>query len=706
MIKRLLSRRNCLPVMIVVALVGLVILTALAIGIPAILSMQRQYVWQARQALVQADRTVEALMIEQRGNLKSLASLTAQRPTLQRLILDGDQQKLQDYLANLQTTAGLDLILLCGADQRPIAQVGSSISASACDSNSGTGLFIERSGQQPIGFMLASESIPNLTEQLAVVVGRRLDDRYAQELRDWTGLGIALYDQQQLLANSFAIDEGFNANTEDSLRELSEQVANIPEDAHYSLLGNPYYLLERPNSASGLEMIFFYPASEVVNAQRNLTRYAAIGMLLVVVFSSIIGYLGARQISRPLGRLRDAASRLRKGDLATPITVNTRIGNISQVANSLEAARSTLQHSQKQLQQEKEWMDYLLEAVVEGILTIDRRGRITFFSQGAERITGWSAAQVLGRALDDIFQVVDEDTPFSQRLPDPGGRQKIVARLAGGRQAILAVSAAGVAPPGAGKASTVLVLRDVSDEETIRRLLGEFLANIAHEFRTPLSALAASIELLMDQLPGLDPQELSELLNSVHLGVLSLQTLIDNLLEGASIETGRFRVYPKSVDPHAILVEAVHTMEPLAVKYGQTIELASLADLPAVLADARRTEQVLVNLLSNAIKWSPSGGRIRLIAAQEGERILVTVSDQGPGIPDGRQSEVFLRFDRTQTRDGRGESGAGLGLSVVKAIVEAQGGQVGAYNDPQGGAVFWFSLVVDGNREAERKPAA
>ena len=699
---KLRFKRNSLPVLMVAAQVGLVILIALAIGIPSIWSMRRQFGWYAQDTLAQANRTVQALLVERRTSLNNLATLTAQRPTLQRLIQDGDLQMLQEYLETLRSAAGLDLILLCDADHQLIAQAGRLIDKSVCDPDSPDGLFLDQAGQTPAGYILASQPVLDTGVAVSVVVGQQLDDQYAQDLKSWVGLETALFMGERLLATSFTGEQGSTADLEDTLQELTEQGAILDGSRYYSIHGVPYYILKPPDSDSGLAATYFYPALEIVEAQSELTRSAGLIMLVVILLGSVIGYLGARQISRPLSRLRDAADRLRKGDLTTPINLDSPVANISQVANALEAARSTLQHSQKQLLQEKEWVEYLLEAVVEGILTIDRRGRITFFSQGAERITGWNAEQVLGRALDDVFRIAAEDARFSQRIPDPGGRQKIVVHLADERQATLAITRAGGAPPGAGKESTVLVLRDVSDEETIRRLLGEFLANIAHEFRTPLSALAASIELLLDQLPGLNPEELSELLNSVHLGVLSLQTLIDNLLEGASIETGRFRVYPKPIDLVEIISEAVQTMEPLAQKYGQSIEVNVPVDLPEARADPRRTGQVLVNLLSNAIKWNSNGGTIRLSAIQENERVLITVADHGPGIPDDHQAEVFLRFDRTQTRDGRGESGAGLGLSVVKAIIEAQGGQVGAYNQPDGGAAFWFSIPINCS-EAEQE---
>jgi len=426
---------------------------------------------------------------------------------------------------------------------------------------------------------------------------------------------------------------------------------------------------------------------------------AAVGISLVIIFSSALGFLRSRQISLPLERLRYAADRLRKGDLTTPVVIRTDIYEAARMAHALDDARSALHYSLAQLRLEKAWSEHLLEAIAEGILTFDRRGQITYFSPGAGRITGWQASQVLGRTIDEVFLTPAESARFSKSIPVSGGRQKVVVLLEGGRRATLAVTGAQLAPPGSGKASTVLVLRDVSDEEAIRSLLGEFLANIAHEFRTPLSALAASIELLQDQSPDLNPDELQELLDSIHLGVLNLQTLIDNLLEGANIETGHFRVYPRQSDLAEIVAEVVTTMTPLANKYRQSIRVDSAEFLPDIEVDPRRVEQVMVNLISNAIKWGPPGGVIGLSVEVESKWIRVSVSDQGPGIPEGTRGDLFRRFDRTQAKTPRAEHGAGLGLSVVKTIVEAHGGSVGENNLAEGGAVFWFTLPIQSSAE-------
>lgn len=250
-------------------------------------------------------------------------------------------------------------------------------------------------------------------------------------------------------------------------------------------------------------------------------------------------------------------------------------------------------------------------------------------------------------------------------------------------------------PPEAGDARVALVFRDVSEEEAVHRLMGHFLANVAHEFRTPLSALAASAELLLDQAPDLSGDELRELLTSLHLGILGLQTLVDNLLESASIEAGRFRVNVRPSNLGKIIAEAVRMMQPLLEKHNQRLLVELPTVVPVVRADWRRTVQVLVNLLSNASKYGPDDSEITIGATLDEYWVRVSVADRGPGIAPEYRKDLFRRFVYPDTSAEKTQYGAGLGLSVVKAVVEAQGGQVGVEDRPSGGSVFWFTLPAE-----------
>lgn len=368
---------------------------------------------------------------------------------------------------------------------------------------------------------------------------------------------------------------------------------------------------------------------------------------------------------------------------------------VALLTQALEQAREDMQQNLADLRQERAWSRHLLEAIVEGIVTLDRHGRITFFSRGAERITGWQREQVLGHRCDEILRPADSDLRFTQLIPTPGQRRKITFALPH-RQATLAVSGARLLPPEAGQARVALVFRDISEEEAVHRLLGDFMANAAHEFRTPLSALAASIELLQDRRDPPKTEERAALLTSLQLGILGLQRLVDNLLEAASIETGHFQVHPRPADLREIVDEATRLIRPLLEKYGQRLTVTLPEDAPPVQADPRRTVQVLLNLLSNANKYGPEGAEIAVRATVEATGVRVIVTDQGPGIPPADRKRLFQRFVRLNQTEDKTQVGAGLGLSVTKAIVEAQGGQVGVRDHPGGGTVFWFTLPVAG----------
>jgi PAS domain S-box-containing protein len=683
-----------LSVQMVLTNVALVILAAVAVGLPAIWFVRGQLDRQASALLDQGSQATRALYAAKLNDLTNQAKLVAQQPRFLALLTEANPADLVDLLKTSQTVMSLDLLIYCDTSQQPVAQTDSLANGEICNA-SPVGFYLEQTTPLPRLWMVASQPVnAGADSQGKVVVGNLLNDRFALQMRNQTGLEQALLVNGQLIASSFPSDAStIKAVTPQSTGSIS-QVSQGSPFSRFSMHKQPYDAESFPLGDSGALDFVVLPVSDLASLQRQFTLGMAVSILAVMVLGSVAGVLLSRRISHPLADLADAAAAFRKGDLANPVAVKTNIPEIALVGYTLEDARAALQHNLTQLGQEKAWMDQLLESIVEGIVTMDQHGRITFFSHGAERITGLKQSQALGRYCDDIFRPVEVNERFSQLLPAPGRQQKIALALRNGRQVTIDVTGAKLAPLEAGIARVVLVLRDVSDQEAVHRLLGDFLANIAHEFRTPLSALAASIELLLDQLPDLSQAELQQLLNSLHLGIRGLQTLIDNLLEGASIETGRFRVYPRPSMLKDIIDDAKRVMQPLLDKYGQHLVVDIPADLPSVQADPRRTAQVLVNLLSNAIKYGPADAVISVTVAEENGDVKISVADRGQGIPPEQVGLVFRRFVYLGTGDERAQYGMGLGLSVVKAIVEAQGGQVGVANRPGGGAIFWFTLPV------------
>lgn len=344
------------------------------------------------------------------------------------------------------------------------------------------------------------------------------------------------------------------------------------------------------------------------------------------------------------------------------------------------------------------WPDTLIQSVTEGVVTVDDLGCITSFNSGAERITGWLAADVLHTPADEVFRLPEGQGLFTDCLPAAGGRCQMTVLDRNHKPVTLAITITRLRLPDS-RAETALVLRDITEEEAAQRLRSSFVASVTHEFRTPLSALNASVEFLLDEFDHLSRGEIHELLTSVHLSVTGLQTMIDNLLESSNIEAGRFTIRPQPIELEEVLAEASRIMAPLLKRRQQHLHVEQPDDLPLVLGDGVRLSQVLVNLLSNASKFGPVGQTIDLCLDQVGgQKVRVAVYDRGPGIPPAEQADLFCRFLRHSGSQDKAQVGIGLGLSVAKAIVDEHGGTVGVEQRSGGGSIFWFTIPVARSR--------
>jgi len=229
------------------------------------------------------------------------------------------------------------------------------------------------------------------------------------------------------------------------------------------------------------------------------------------------------------------------------------------------------------------------------------------------------------------------------------------------------------APPVSG--IQVQILRDETDLETARRARDSVLGNISHEFRTPLAALLASIELLRDGLQHMRVDAQRELLANVERGVLRLMRLIDNLLESVRIEAGQLSIRQQSVDLSEVIGEAHDLLEPLLLQRSLRVQIDQTGISAMVRGDAPRLVQVFVNLLANAAKFAPEGSTLRIGGELAGSQVEVWVEDEGQGVPAGSSSAIFERFQRGSDAE-PDAPGLGLGLWIVKSIVERHGGSV------------------------------
>jgi two-component system, OmpR family, sensor histidine kinase ResE len=669
----------------------------IAIGLPVILLISRQASSQAQLLLDQSVVASKAFLASEQSNLQSLALLVSQRPTLLRLLEGQSFTSLEEYLNTLRDGANLDILLVCSNGEDITGSEQHLSIAELCRAESDSGYIAVNSGDELFLYSAVNLDLPQAT-QYRVIVGKRTAS-ILSTLQNETGLHYFLIREDQVIDSSDAsilIDSNTLAdmlNKADQGPQLSLERRSMAIDQHRYLLN-----VLQLDTSSGLDLVSALNVDNQIKIQQSLIRTLTIALFFVILIVSAVGVWQSERISRPIVSLADSAANFRQGNLNTPLSIQSSISEITLLTDTLEDARVTLQHTMHQLQAEKAWIENLLNSIVEGMITLDNENRITFASEAVSKIIGYDRDQIIGQKADSVFLPAEGEVAFSAQLPDAGQQRRISTRLRNGKDVLLSISKANLVPPEANSANRALVIRDVTNEEYIHRLLGDFMANVTHEFRTPLAALEASSELLLDNLHSLSHAEIEELLVSLNLGIINLQTLIDNLIEAASIEAGRFKVQIQDVPFEAILNEAQKMIEPLVQKYGLRLVSSPVEQSVHVLADQRRTVQVLVNLLSNAIKHSPEHGSIQIEHSVSNGTLRIEVIDEGGGIPLEHRKDLFRRFAHLGTTNERARQGAGLGLSVVKAIIEAQHGEVGIMDLPDGGNSFWFTLPLAGEK--------
>jgi signal transduction histidine kinase len=220
------------------------------------------------------------------------------------------------------------------------------------------------------------------------------------------------------------------------------------------------------------------------------------------------------------------------------------------------------------------------------------------------------------------------------------------------------------------------------------------LAKVAHELRTPLMAMGMTAELLSEELDHLARPDVRQLVATFHRSTVWLHQLVENLHEFAALgqESGALACTP--VDLRAVLHETVRVLGPLLAAKDQRLEVLAPAALPRVPAARQLLGQVCMNLLGNASKFAPAGTPIRVPLIHTKVGVRVAVEDRGPGFPASAAVQLFDPFFQTPTSTAPGPRGVGLGLAIVRDIVQAHGGQAGAENRRGGGARFWFELPL------------
>lgn len=405
--------------------------------------------------------------------------------------------------------------------------------------------------------------------------------------------------------------------------------------------------------------------------RQMLEWFASFGLsgLLTLGIALALAIVVAARIGRPFAELARDAERLGSGDLQTPVeNPETFLAEPTALAAGLERMRERVSSLTATERSQREELDAVLDGVDEGIVGIDPEGRVHYANRQFLALLGREREAVLGQHIAALMQPVPERAPEAGALPEIGSARERYA-ASGSLRPLL------VRRQSASGEHQVLVVREENAIEAARAMRDRILANLSHEFQTPLSAQMASIELLRDHLKGSEDAIAVQLADAQYRGSMRLSQLVDNLLDSVRIESGEMRLRRQPVDLAAVVREAVELITPLTDQREQRV-LAELEPGPALIGDPQRLFSVMVNLLANANKFAPDGSSIRVHIDWQPEHATVWVEDEGPGLPMLHGgADLFAPFRRSPHEE-PSQRGTGLGLAIVKAIVVAHGGDV------------------------------
>ena len=412
-------------------------------------------------------------------------------------------------------------------------------------------------------------------------------------------------------------------------------------------------------------------------------------LLVILMAGEIASFLYTRSISLRIRRLREFADRAAAGDF-TPLDRDHGHDEIADLAGALGGTVAQLGRTIHTLTEERNRSAAILGSMVEGVAVVAGDERILYCNHAFEQILELPEGSSQGKKLVEALRQAELVSAVRQALP---GAKQITGEVEVGtvRRRSFSVTAAPVRAAGAN--SAVLVLHDITELRRLERVRRDFVANVSHEFKTPLTAIQGFAETLLSGALD-DKTNRKRFVEIIREHAWRLARLTDDLLKLSRIEAGRLELEFRPVRVQALVNGCVETARFKAETKGLRINVELPEGLPLVRADGAQLGEVLQNLLDNALQYTPRGGQIDVSASANGNSVTFTVTDTGIGIPESDLERIFERFYRVDAARSREAGGTGLGLAIARHIVDAHGGRIWVESAVGQGSRFHFSVAT------------
>lgn len=460
----------------------------------------------------------------------------------------------------------------------------------------------------------------------------------------------------------------------------------------------------QPPSGPPVVIRMALPLAQIDASVAELRRRLLGASLLILVIAAAISLASFRMFAARVERLKRFSRRLAEGDFR-PLPAERPRDELSELTDALNETAASMDRTIRSLSGERNRSSAILRSMVEGVAVVDAEERIVFSNRAFSEILNLDAAAIEGRPVIEVIRNTALLGLIRRALKGEEGlqtdiamgfvQQRTFAITATPVQALEAgVSGTFISPPVQEKPSgAVVVLHDVTELRRLERVRQDFVANVSHEFKTPLTAIQGFAETLLAGAME-DSRSNRRFLEIIRDHAVRLARLTNDLLKLARIEAGKLEVEFFPVQLIEVIERSAETTLLKASQKQIALEVDVPPGLPMVRGDASLLRDVLQNLIDNAIQYTPEGGRIQVSASAGARDVVVCVADTGIGIPLADQERIFERFYRVDAARSREAGGTGLGLSIAKHIAEAHGGRLWVESEVGRGSKFFFSVPL------------
>lgn len=449
--------------------------------------------------------------------------------------------------------------------------------------------------------------------------------------------------------------------------------------------------------------------------------------LTTILLSSLVGILALALANvttlREIRRRSAAEDSLERANAELEARVAARTAELSDTNQALRAEMKRREEAEAAERAQREWWRVTLSSIGDAVITTDGEGRINYINSTARTLTGWTLEEASGQPLDHVFNIVNEESRLPVESPIAKVlREGVIVGLAN-HTALIAKDGSEIPIDDSGAPirddqgrilGAVLIFRDITAQkqnerareqllisehhareqaEQASRLKDEFVATISHELRAPLNAILGWARLLRGG--KLDAEASAKAVETIERSAENQARLIEDLLDISRIITGKLQLEMRTIDSTAAARAALETAAPSAEAKGIQLISDLDPDTSFISGDGDRLQQIIWNLLSNAIKFTPRGGLVKVRLTRDQSQVVITVQDTGMGIDPDFLPHVFDRFRQADSSSVRRHGGLGLGLAIVRQLVELHGGTIAAQSEGIGrGATFIIRLPI------------